>query len=406
MTRLKIAAIALGILMNGQALCAQGTATSEEWDAARQAKAENPQPERLSVFDRFLITLKDRAVSKFENGLAGFHPKIGSVTPGSGFGLGAEYRSTGLADGRIEILAGAQGTLLNYKRYEVGVRLPNLAGGKFSVEVGGVHRDYPREDFYGPGIESISAARTDYHLRDTAATAAFKVHAGPWFTVGVAGGVLDTAARRGADPGFNSTEDVFSAAEAPGAQSHTRFKVLSAFASADTRDEKGNPRSGSLYSASVTSYYDRKPAQFSFTEYQAEAQHYISFFNKRRVVALRARVSATESAVGQEVPFYMQPHLGGSNDLRGFADDRFRDHNSAVFNAEYRWELMSALDMAVFGDAGQVANTLSDFRLDKFKTSYGVGLRVNTAHSVFLRADLAFSRQEGRRLSLNFGHVF
>jgi len=406
MNRLKIAAIAFGVLINGHALCAQDTATSEQGDAAPQSETENVQQEHSPVFDRLLTKIKGVVGNRLEEGFAGFHPRIGSVTHGSGFGLGAEYRSSGLAGDRIEFRLSAQATRLNYKRYQAGLRLPRLAGGWVTVEFDGLHRDYPRESFYGLGVDSLANARTDYHLKDTGASAVFKVHLRPWLSAGIRGGVLDTGVSRGADPRFNSIEDVFSDPGTPGVQAHTRYKLLSAFAEADTRDEIGNPRSGSLYAASVTSYDDRKPAQFSFTAYQAEAQHYIPFFNKRRVVALRALVFATDTAAGQEVPFFMQPRLGGGHDLRGFADSRFTDRNSAAFNAEYRWELLSGLDMVVFGDAGQVAGSISDFRLDKFRTSYGLGLRVNTARSVFLRADLGFSRQEGRQLSLSFGHVF
>jgi len=405
MNRLKIAAIAFGILMSSQALCAQETATSEQWDATRQAKAENVRVETSSVLDSFLRGIKEGS-KRLEEGFAGFYPKLGGVADHSGFGLGAEYRRSGIAGSRIEFRLGAQATRLNYKRYEAGLRLPQFAGRWLSLELNGVHRDYPRESFYGLGMDSDSAAHTGYHLIDTGALAVFKVHVRPWLSAGIRGGLLDVGISRGADSQLSSTEDVFSGPEAPGVQTRTRYKVLSTFAEADTRDEKGNPRSGSLYTASITSYYDRRPSQFSFTKFDAEAQHYIPFFNKRRVVALRALISTTDTAADQEVPFFMQPRIGGSHDLRGFADSRFHGRNSAVFNAEYRWEVFSGLDMAVFGDTGQVARSRSDFRLDKFRTSYGVGLRVNTTRSVFLRADLGFSRQEGRQLSLNFGHVF
>jgi outer membrane protein assembly factor BamA len=101
----------------------------------------------------------------------------------------------------------------------------------------------------------------------------------------------------------------------------------------------------------------------------------------------------------------MQPTVGGSEDLRGFDEFRFRDRNMVVLNAEYRWEAFSGLDLAAFVDAGQVAPRVSDFHLGNFEKSYGVGFRFNTEKSVFLRVDLGFSR-EGQRLLIKFGHVF
>ena len=49
----------------------------------------------------------------------------------------------------------------------------------------------------------------------------------------------------------------------------------------------------------------------------------------------------TETAAGQEVPFYLLPTLGGSTTLRGFLDDRFRDRDLLLFNAEYRFPIIN-----------------------------------------------------------------
>jgi len=105
------------------------------------------------------------------------------------------------------------------------------------------------------------------------------------------------------------------------------------------------------------------------------------------------------------VPFFLQPTLGGSEDLRGYREYRFRDRNMVVFNAEYRWEAFSGLDLAVFADAGQVAARPGDLHFKNFEKSYGTGFRFNTAKSVFLRMDVGFSK-EGQHLFVKFGHVF
>jgi outer membrane protein assembly factor BamA len=113
----------------------------------------------------------------------------------------------------------------------------------------------------------------------------------------------------------------------------------------------------------------------------------------------------TQTASDQEVPFFMQPTLGGSEDLRGYNEFRFRDKNMVVLNAEYRWEAFSGLDLAAFADAGQVAPRPSELHLSNFEKSYGVGFRFNTEKSVFLRVDVGFSK-EGQHLFVKFGHVF
>jgi len=127
--------------------------------------------------------------------------------------------------------------------------------------------------------------------------------------------------------------------------------------------------------------------------------------NKYRVVALHAAVVMTDADAGQQVPFYYQPTLGGSQQLRGFREFRFRDQNSLVMSAEYRWEASWMLDAAVFVDAGKVAATRGDLNLRDLATSYGVGLRIHSNSAFVARLDLAFSR-EGFIPLLRFEHVF
>ena len=78
------------------------------------------------------------------------------------------------------------------------------------------------------------------------------------------------------------------------------------------------------------------------------------------------------------MPFYYILPLGGKDSIRGFADFRFRDLNAVLFNAEYRWEALSGLDMALFYDAGTVAPRWSHLARTAVKQSWGIGLRFNT----------------------------
>ena len=105
------------------------------------------------------------------------------------------------------------------------------------------------------------------------------------------------------------------------------------------------------------------------------------------------------------MPFYLQPTLGGSEDLRGFRPFRFYDDNLAVVNAEYRWESFSGLDMVLFADAGKVFHQRSQWNLKDLETSVGFGFRFNVRNSVFMRIDTGFSH-EGYQLWLKFNNVF
>jgi hemolysin activation/secretion protein len=73
--------------------------------------------------------------------------------------------------------------------------------------------------------------------------------------------------------------------------------------------------------------------------------------------------------------------------------------------AEYRYEVFSGLDMAVFADAGKVANRKRDIHFRDLESSIGVGMRFNVRNNVFLRIDTAFSH-EGFQVWFKFNNVF
>lgn len=108
---------------------------------------------------------------------------------------------------------------------------------------------------------------------------------------------------------------------------------------------------------------------------------------------------------GSRVPFYLQQTLGGAQTLRGFREMRFRDENLIYLSAEYRWEAAVFLEFAFFYDAGKVVSRRSDYNLRSLEKSSGFGIRLKTPYSVFLRLDVARSR-EGTRLQFRFGPSF
>ena len=103
-----------------------------------------------------------------------------------------------------------------------------------------------------------------------------------------------------------------------GIDRQTDFLQGGVFAQFDYRDIPGGPRSGGNYLARFTYNKDVDLRQHTHRRLELEAQQYIPFFNQRRVIALRARSELTYKNRNQTLPFYMQPTLGGSNDLRGF----------------------------------------------------------------------------------------
>jgi outer membrane protein assembly factor BamA len=385
------------VLMVGLQEPATDSSRADALERARIEKAAHLQQPTRTFFERALTQFKERRVmERFYEGFHGFHPMIGGIRSGSGLGGGTYVETRGLR-------TSAQISTNGYQKYEIKLTAPlpdNLFG-----DLRATYRNFPQERFFGIGQDSRKQDQTSFRLEDTNYIGRFGISPARHVKAGVLAGWLHTNIGSGTYRLSPSIEDVFTSTDIPGMADQPDYLQAGAFFEMDFRDHPGNPRSGGLYTASFTSFQDRQLGQYNFGQYDLEAQQYFPFFNQRRVIVLRAKTTLTQTADGREIPFFMQPTLGGSEDLRGFREYRFRDRNMVVFNAEYRFEAFSGLDLAAFADAGQVARRAGDFHLGDFKTSYGAGFRFNTAQNVFLRMDLGFSK-EGRRLFIKFGHAF
>src|SRR5262249_46698391 len=244
-----------------------------------------------------------------------------------------------------------------------------------------------------------------YRLEDSYYGGQAGIHLKENVKVGGHAGVLKTNVGHGTDFRYPSLENASDAQRLPAFDNQPRYVVAGAFIEMDNRDSRGSPRAGGRYTAKWPAFQDQNVGLYDFTRFDAEAQHYFPFFHRHRVIALRAKTVLTHTADGQEVPFFLQPTVGGSEDLRGYQEYRFRDNNMAALHAEYRCEAFSGLDLERFADAGQVAHTVHQLKLSEMKTAGGIGFRFNTAKSVFMRVDVGYS-SEGARVFLKFGHVF
>jgi outer membrane protein assembly factor BamA len=373
---------------------------AEELQRAREEKAENLHAPTRSFVEKGLLEIKEkRVVERFQAGFKGFHPLIGGMRTGAGFGVGTAYEITD------KLKATAQVSMKGYQKYEVIYSEPRFLNDRLFAEIRTTYQSSPEETYFGTGNNTLSELHANYLREDRMVTG----QAGLWIRkrvkAGVHAGWLDTTVGEGRSKRYRTVGEVFDPTNIPAFHVQPTYLRSGVFVDADYRDEPGNPRDGGRYMAKVSSFKDQTVGRYDFIQYDIEAQQYIPFFNQRRVIGVRARTTLTQIGGGQQIPFYMLPTLGGSEDLRGFADYRFRDRNTVVVNAEYRWEAFSGLDVAIFADAGQVASKARNFRIADMNTAAGFGFRVNTAKKVFYRVDVGFSR-EGARVHMKFSNVF
>ncbi len=374
-------------------------------ETARDQKAATLEPEEAQGIERVLNIVEDKAiVQRLTAGMAGFRVHLGGLVTYSGFAAGPEYYRRLLHD---QITLRASVRLSTHKFYLMDTELEasHLAHDHAFLNLYAEHYDYPRVDYYGPGPDSKKTGRSDYLLESTQ----FRFRAGikpvDRFRIGMIGKYLMENVSPGRYDGFASTDATYTERTTPGIQYQSNFLQGGAFVQYDWRDNPGGPRRGGNYLAEFSDFADVRRGGYSFDELHLEAQQYFGFFNQRRVIALRGRVLATDSQAGDRVPFYLQPTLGGSDDLRGYRAFRFYDNNSVVLNGEYRWEVFSGLDMALFVDAGQVFDRWQQINLRRLDTDYGFGFRFNVRNDVFMRIDTGFSR-EGFAIWLKFNNIF
>lgn len=309
---------ALALALTAAALQGQVGGRSAQIEAAREEKAARLRPETNSRIEQALLYIKEQKIlERFTAGVAGFRLKLGGLVSGSGFALGPEYLRRDLADGGVVVRGSARASAKRYQLFDLELVFPKLAGEKAFADLYAVHRNYPRIDYYGPGAESRKSGRSNYRLEDTAFDVTAGVRPVKHLRVGGTAGYLEVNVGPGADARFASTEKIFPLAGTPGLDQQADFWRAGLFTQYDWRDNPGGPRKGGNYLVRYSRYEDRRRQAHSFARWELEAQQYLPFFNERRVIALRGKSVLTDDGGRQQVPFYLQPTLGGGDDLRG-----------------------------------------------------------------------------------------
>ena len=386
------------------ALAQEPQTRAEELRRQREEKSKELKPPEPPAAERWLLKLEnDRLFERLLNPAEGFYPKLGNITPGSGFAGGPGYRRPGLFGGHADASAFAAVSTMRYWMVEARLRLPRLAHERVAVDVYGQRSDFPREQFYGLGPDSSRDNESRYALANTAVGAAVSVRPQKWLIFGAGTELFDPTVS-GTDDEL-SIERHYPAPATPGLSTQSRFFRHTASAELNYREPQGNPRRGGRYAVAFQKFVDQDDGRFSFDRVEIDLQQYVPLLKDRRVLALRAHGSLIPDA-DAVAPFYLQRTLGGPDDLRGFRRFRFRDENLLLLQAEYRWEIFTAVDGAIFYDAGTVASRPSELSLGNMESDYGIGFRFGTKNGVFLRVEGAFGSREGKHFIMRWGHVF
>ena len=307
---------------------APGTRT-EAIENERADKVAELWPERQSPI---VNTVKRSGRARFQ-GRFGFRARrqrspdrAWRHAPGSGFTAGLGYRQSDLSAGASWVPHHRASTFQGAYLFDADLDFQGLRTERTSLRWYTKFESSPDIDYYGLGNTSPKENHTSFAYDDLttdfdAALEAFR-HVRLGFTGGTCGHT-----RRRATMIFRLSTEVFTPEEIPGFGEDTQFTRVGAFVDFDFRDSRTGPWSGGLYGMRYretgtwiagSSHSDRPSSNFSST---------LPYFNKGRVVAVRSAILLSFPKEGNQLPVYLQPVLGGNDDLRGFGGYRFRDNH-------------------------------------------------------------------------------
>jgi len=387
---------------------AQVQTRAEEIEDARRDKQARLWPERQSPLVDHVNRLVERGLYEglqSGKGANGAQLVLGGMRSGQGASFGVGYRRTDIWRDRIGYRVTGRGTIRQAYMLDFELDFQQLRTERSFVNLYTKYESSPQMDYYGRGPDSDEEDRTSYLLDDFSLdlNAGFEVLRN--FNLGVTGGIYSANTGSGKRGGVPSIEEIFNPINTPGLSQETDYFRWGFFTSLDYRDILGGARSGGFYGLRFRRYSDEVKAEFSFEQLELQLQQFIPYFNRSRVIALQVKTVMSFTDLGERVPFYLQPTLGGNDDLRGFERYRFYDNNMIFATVEHRWHAFSGLDMALFVDGGKVVRRKEDIDFSNLLYSGGIGFRFKVQDAVIMRIDFA-AGSEGFRWMWTFSDIF
>ena len=390
-----VLASALGLLL--PTMAAAQDSRAEEIAAKQREKAAKAHPYQPTRFEKVMGRLEE----SFTSPPNGWYPAFGNVYSGGGFAVGPGFRQFYGRDAIFD-LHGLY-SIRGYKLVEASTRRPWHGRGRYEYELKGGWLDATQIAYYGIGMNQ-TADRGNYRLSRSYAT--FNAGMRPTRWTRLSGEVgfdgFETKEGLGRAP---SIETIYSPGTAPGLGASPSYLRTQATAAIDWRTSPSYSAKGGYYGVTLINWADTSD-DFSFKQVNGEVIQHIPLLYGNWVISLRGRV---QSVLGDDdtAPYFLLPQLGSGSTLRGYPTGRFRDRNSLLTSAEFRWvPNRLALDMAIFYDAGKVAPRFGDLDFKDLESSWGVGARFHTPAATFLRIEAARPKTGKWRLVFSTGAAF
>ncbi|NLO74056.1 MAG: BamA/TamA family outer membrane protein [candidate division WS1 bacterium] len=177
----------------------------------------------------------------------------------------------------------------------------------------------------------------------------------------------------------------------------------------DTSDLITDPRKGGFRGVTWQYAGGLFGGDNQYSLYSVEQRKYLSV--QGGVLALRLMLGSSSG----NVPLFDCWSIGGSMNLRGYEEDRYRGENLLVGNVEYRYSLSDSLGIVGFVDAGDAwgglfPTVIPGFNIpaedQKLTLHMGVGVGVRAVTPLGpIRIDWGFG-EDGSQVHFGFGQIF
>ena len=388
-----------GGVISGSVSRAQSVADAEQEKAKHLKPQEPPRGERK--FDHIEKVVLRPILNR--NGPA---LKFGGIPTGGGFSLGPQYTRQDLLADHLTSNIYIAGSTKKWYGGETSLDFHDLLNGHLELITDGGYQNSASVWYFGEGPNSSKDNKTDFRREFT--TAHFSA-LGHFFdqklTVGYTVGGLLVNVGPGDLHNTPSTDQVFTAANTPGLTQQSNFITGTTTIQLDlSRLGFSNPE-GLQLEADDSQFFDQSGNQANFHLLNTQATYYLPFTNGMRTMVFRVHNETAFAQVPQAVPFYLQPTLGGPDDLRGYDRYRFYGNGASVASGEYRWSVSQTLEMAIFGDGGNVYQRPGLIGFRDLRGDGGIGFRIKNKQASVMRFDIGFS-PEGVNVWFVFNDAF
>jgi hypothetical protein len=372
--------------------------------AAEKAKAEHLVPQAMPHGEQVFVETEKKAIDPLFAPPNGIGLTLGGLPTGGGFSLGPQYARRDLLRDNLVSDTYVVGSTKLWWRGQTSLEAPSLLDGHLSLRLDAAYEDAASVYFYGEGPNSLRSGKSNFRREFTTPHFETAVHlAGNRVILGyrIGGLLAHVGPGRLSDP----TTTVYAGDDVPGLTQQSHFVTGTGFVNLDFRKPGFSNPSGFKLDAENTQFWDKTWHAYSFDLLATQAEYDFTFANGMHALAFRARNETTFVHGNNQVPFYLQPTLGNSDDLRGYDRYRFYGNGSSLVTGEYRWSVAETLEMAIFGDGGNIYQRPGLIGVRDARGDGGIGFRFKNKQATFMRFDVGFS-PEGVHLWFVFNPVF